>query len=571
MNEPQTRIYEFGEFRLDAVKRLLLQGEEISPLMPKAFETLLYLVRNGGRVIDKDELMREVWTDTIVEENNLSQNISILRRVLGEKKSEHRFIVTVPGKGFKFVAEVRAVNESSADAPLKTIAVLPFKPLVAENRNEALELGMADTLIAKLGGEEIVVRPFSAVRHYASIGQEDSLLAARQLGVNAVLEGTIHTAGDRIRVSARLVCGDAGRQLWAGQFDEKFDDIFAVQDLIAERVAAALHIRLTGEDKTRSTENVEAYQFYVKGRVHTEMLLLPELRKAIGYFERAIALDPNYALAYVGLAEAYLRLALVNNIPAAEAMPQAKAAALRATGIAPRNADTFSTLAWIVFWYEWDWQAAEKYCLRGIKLNPNNPFVRMVHAHLLSNIGRHAEALAEIRRARELDPTSIFNQAIEGQILLFAGKTDEDLDTLKILTEAIPHFWLGYLFISRVYNEKQMHTEAIAALAKAGELFPANKESTALRGYSLAKWGKLTQARTVLDELRQTSNQEYVAPYNRAMIHNALGESETALDYLEKAYSEKNVLMVFLKVEPKWNNLRGDARFIELMQRMNFE
>jgi tetratricopeptide (TPR) repeat protein len=397
------------------------------------------------------------------------------------------------------------------------------------------------------------------------------LLAAHQLGVQAILEGTIQTVADRIRVSARLVSSAEGKQLWAGQFDEKFNDIFAVQDLISERVAAALHIRLTGEEKMRSTENVEAYQFYVKGRVHTERLILPELRKAIGYFERAIALDPNYALAYVGLAEAYLRLALVNNIPAAEAMPQAKAAALRATEIAPRNADTFSTLAWIVFWYDWDWQAAEKHCLRGIKLNPNNPFVRMVHAHLLSNTGRHAEALAEIRRARELDPTSIFNQAIEGQILLFAGKTDEALDTLKILTEAIPNFWLGYLFISRVYNEKQMHTEAIAALAKAGELFPANKESTALRGYSLAKVGKLTQARAVLDELRQSSNREYVAPYNLAMIHNALGETETALDYLEKAYSEKNVLMVFLKVEPKWNNLRNEPRFIVLMRRMNFE
>jgi len=570
MNEAQTRIYEFGEFRLDAVKRLLLKGDKTAALMPKAFDTLLYLVQNGGRVIDKDELMREVWTDTIVEENNLSQNISILRRVLGEKKNEHRFIVTVPGKGFKFVAEVRALNESSADAPLKTIAVLPFKPLIAENRNEALELGMADTLIAKLGGEEIVVRPFSAVRHYDSV-EQDCLLAAHQLGVQAILEGTIQTVADRIRVSARLVSSAEGKQLWAGQFDEKFTDIFAVQDLISERVAAALHIRLTGEEKMRSTENVEAYQFYVKGRVQTERLILPELRKAIGYFERAIALDPNYALAYVGLAEAYLRLALVNNIPADEAMPQAKAAALRATEIAPRNADTFSTLAWIVFWYDWDWQAAEKYCLRGIKLNPNNPFVRMVYAHLLSKVGRHAEALAEIRRARELDPTSILNQAIEGQILLFAGKADESLDTLKIINETNPNFWLSYLFISRVYNEKQMHAEAIAALAKARELFPANKEATALLGYALAKVGKLPQARAVLDELRQSSNQEYVAPYNLAMIHNGLGESEKALDYLEKAYAEKNVLMVFLKVEPKWNNLRSDPHFISLLKRMRLE
>jgi serine/threonine-protein kinase len=266
-----------------------------------------------------------------------------------------------------------------------------------------------------------------------------------------------------------------------------------------------------------------------------------------------------------------LKLALLNNIPARETLPQAKAAAKRATELAPRNADVFANLAWIVFWYEWDWQAAEKYCLRGIKLNPNNSFARMIYAHLLSNTGRHAEALAEIRLSRELDPTSIINQAIEGQILLFAGKTDEALDTLKGAVETNPNFWLNHLFISRVYNEKQMHEEAGAALVKARELFPSNMESTALLGYALTKAGKLTQAQAVRNELCRLSNQEYVAPYNLAMIHNGLGKRAKALDYLEKAFAEKNVLMVFLKVEPKWNNLRNEPRFIDLMKRMKLQ
>ena len=309
MNEPKLRIYEFDKFRVDVSKRLLTKGEEQIPLTPKVFETLLYLVRHGGKVIEKDELMREIWTDSVVEENNLTQNISILRRVFGEKPGEQRFIVTIAGHGYRFVPEVRQVftfgsgiadietdqtaseiearetedqitndaaqetdlknplqnrkskiknrkwlagfavlsvfalgasgfylrrsNDKSIDTPIKTIAVLPFKPLVLENRNEALELGLADTLISKLsGGEEIVVRPLSAIRRFNSV-EQDSSMAAHELRVDSVLDGTIQNWGDRIRISAKLLRTSDGKQLWAGQFDEKFTDIFAVQDAVS--------------------------------------------------------------------------------------------------------------------------------------------------------------------------------------------------------------------------------------------------------------------------------------------------------------------------------------------------
>ena len=289
MNESQSQIYEFDEFRADAAKRLLTKGDgEQIPLTPKVFDTLLYLVKNSGKVIEKDELMREIWTDSIVEENNLNQNISILRRVFGEKPGEQRFIVTIAGHGYRFVPEAKLIsdskfgivdikteesvsenqiakdeahttkevneiknqkskiqnrkwlpalavlsvlalgaagfymwrgNEKSLDAPIKTVAVLPFKPLVAENRDEALELGMADTLISKLsGGEEIVVRPLSVIRRYNSV-EQDVLSAGRELGVESILDGTIQTWGDRIRISARLLRTSDGKQLWAGQFD----------------------------------------------------------------------------------------------------------------------------------------------------------------------------------------------------------------------------------------------------------------------------------------------------------------------------------------------------------------
>ncbi len=660
MNEPQTHIYEFGNFRLDAAKRLLLKGvDEIVPLMPKAFDTLLYLVRHNGKVLEKDELMREIWSDTIVEENNLTQNISILRRVFGEKPGEHRFIVTVPGHGYKFVASVQVSssefqvsslveseistsklnnesqnksepetlnlkletnqdqklktenqitkdklqrtkdknpnrfrlvavfsaliiglsllgfyawrrNEKSVAAPIKTVAVLPFKSLVAEKRDEALELGMADSLISKLsGGEEITVRPLSAIRRYNSV-EQDSLIAGRELETEAVLDGTIQNSGERIRVSARLLRTSDGKQLWAGQFDEKFTDIFAVQDSISERVAAALKIRLGRAEKKRPTENVEAYQLYMKGRYHSLNLTRAETDKGIAYFQQAIEIDPNYALAYVGLAETYLPMALTSDVPSWEVLPKAKAAASQAIGIDETLAEAHAALGLIIFWYNWDWQAAEKEYRRALELNPNSAEAHFGYAHLLSNTGRHEQALAEIKLARELDPVSLKTNALEGQILFFAGKPDEALDRLNKTIELNSNFWLSHLFISGVYTEKGMHAEAVTAIKKAEEL-SGNLQSKAYRAYALGRWGKQTEARTVLDELLKLSNTRYVPPYIFAVVYNGLGESDKALDYLEKSFAEKNLLMVFLKVEPKWNNLRNEPRFIDLMQRMKFD
>ena len=642
MDEPQAHIYEFDNFRLCAAKRLLLKGiDETVPLMPKAFDTLLYLVEHRGKVIEKDELMSAIWADTIVEENNLTQNISILRRVLGEKHGENRFIATVPGHGYKFVAEVRQIDaaekselpapadgilegekerrgegenedqtsqdngqqtidtkpsrlwlttlamvaiaglgflgfsfwrgntEIGVDAPVKTVAVLPFKSLVAEKRDEALELGMADTLISKLsGGEDMIVRPFSAIRRYGSL-EQDSLTAGRELGVEAVLDGSIQTSGERIRISARLVQTGDGKQLWAGQFDEKFTDIFAVQDSISERVATALRVRLGSKEKNRDTENVEAYQLYMKGHYHALNLTRAETDKGIAYFQQAVHIDPNYARPYLGLAEAYKAMTLTSGVPSWEVMPKAKAAALRAIEIDDSLAEAHAALGYTIFWYDWDWPAAEKEYLRALELNPNSAEAHFAYAHLLSNTAQHERALAEIKRARELDPLSLRTGALEGQILFFAGKHDEALDRLNKTIDLNPNFWLSHLFISRVYTEKGMHAEAIAATKKAKEL-SSNSQSDAYRAYALTKAGEMEQARAVLKELLKLSIEHYVPPYNIALVYHALGEQAETLAWLEKGYEQRDVRMVFLQVEPKWNNLRDDPRFQELLRRVGF-
>lgn len=646
MDEPQPQIYEFDEYRVDVAKRLLTKGDGGQvPLKPKVFDTLLYLIRHGVKVIEKDELMREIWADSVVEENNLNQNISVLRRVFGEKPGEQRFIVTVAGHGYRFVPEVRPIlnsgfgvtdikpeetasenetgktenqitsnegqktadnnptqhrkpkirnrewlaafavlsvfvlgaagfylwggNAKSDDALIKTVAVLPFKPLVVENRNEALELGMADTLISKLsGGEEIVVRPLSAIHRYNSV-EQDALTAGRELGVESILDGTIQTWGNRIRISAKLLRASDGKQLWAGQFDEKFTDIFAVQDSISEKVAAALKIRLGGKEKKHSTENVEAYQLYMRGRYHVAKLTPPDLRTSIPYFQQAIDLDPGYALAYTGLSQAYGVLGISGAMPPGEAFPKARAAEQKALEIDDTLGEAHVSLGMGMFWYDWDWHAAEQECLRALKINPNNGDFHGHYAMVLSNTGRHAEALAEAKRSRELNPLDLAQNALEGQFLLHAGRADEALIQLRKTSELEPNFWMPHYIAASAYIEKGMFAEAIAESRKEYELSSGN--SIPFGTYALAKSGKRDEARAALKELLKLSATNHVSPYNIALIYNGLDERENALEWLEKAYEQRDPKMTFLKVEPKWNNLRDEPRFVELMKRMNLQ
>ena len=628
-NSPQPPIYEFDEFRLDVAKRQLSKGNgEQIPLTPKVFDTLLYLVRHSGKVIEKDELMREIWADSVVEENNLNQNISTLRRVFGERPGEQRFIVTVAGHGYRFVSDVISVldlgvgantkpeetvsaneiaedesklrlqskiqnrkwlvtvavlsflifgvggfylwrgKERSVDGPIRTMAVLPFKPLVLENRNEALEFGMAETLISKLSDGDVVVRPLSAIRRYGSL-EQDSLTAGRELGVESILDGTIQTWGNRIRVSAKLLRTSDGKQLWAEQFDEKSTDIFVVQDSISAKVAAALKIRLGAREKKHSTENVEAYQLYMTGGYQLDKLTPSSIRASIPYFKKAIDIDPGYALAYTRLAQAYGVLAISGDMLPAEAFPQANAAAQKAIELDETLGEAHESLCMGMFWNGWDWNGAEKECLKSLEINPNSAVSHGNYAMLLSNTGRHTEALAESKRSRELNPLHLAQSALEGQFLLNAGRADDALIQLRKTSELEPNFWMPHYVAASVYIEKGMFAEAIAESRKEYELSGGNV--IPFGAYALAKSGKRDEAHAALQDLLKLSATKYVPPYNIALIYTALDMRHDALGWLETAYATRDPKMTFLKVEPKWNSLRNEPRFIELMKRMKFQ
>src|SRR2546423_2958335 len=579
MGERQAQIYKFGDFRLDAAKRLLLKrGGEAVPLTPKVFDTLLYLIENRGSVLTKDELMKALWPDTLVEENNLGQNISKLRGVLGESRGEHRYILTVPGRGYRFVADVKTSAtraDASSDAAVNTLAVLPFRPLVAETRDASLEMGMADTLIARLSNiREVVVRPINSVRKYVELDQ-DPLAAGRELGVESVLDGSIQRWGDYIRVTVRLVNVSDGASLWAGTFDEKFTNIFAVQDAIAEKVAGALAPQLGHEEKKlltkRYTLNAEAYELYVRGRYHALKATPPEIQTAISYFRQAIDLDPDYALAYVGLADAYRSLPLNSDMPPNEFFPRAKASLQKAVAIDDTLAEAHAVLGFTIFWYDWDWGAAEGQYRRALELDPNSADAHLAYAHLLSNTGRHTEALAEAKRARELDPLNLRTNALEGQFLNHAGRTDEALARLQKTFELDQNYLLAHLFAWSVYIEKGMYVEAVAEARRARELNDLSAQPGAYLGYALAKSGKRREALAELEGLLELLAERYVPPYLVALVYNGLGERDEALDWLERGYEQRDPKMVFLLVEPKWSNLHSEPRFQDLLRRVGLK
>lgn len=469
----------------------------------------------------------------------------------------------------KFRSEIPVKNE-----PVKTIAVLPFKPLAAENRDEALEMGMADTLISKLGNNrEITVRPLSSVRRYGNL-EQDALLAGRELGVDSVLEGSIQRRGDKIRVNVRMLKTSDGRLLWTETFDENFTDIFVVQDAISNKVAAALSLHLNGDEKMRltkhPTEYVRAYEFYLKGRFHVLKLTLPDIRRGISYFEQAIEADPNYALAYVGLADAY-RSMFAHDINPNEFLPQAKAAAHKAIEIDPTLADAFAQLGYIVFWHDWDWKTAENHFRRALELDPNNADAYLFYGHLLSNTGRHAESIAMAERARELDPLNLRTNALEGQFRFYAGHHDEAINSLQKTLELEPNYGLARFNLSNCYIEKGKLAEAGEEIQRIKLITGNNAHLTMLEGYILARSGKRAEAGKLLEDFLKRANERFVPPYSIAMIYNGLGETEKALTWLERSFEQRDQRMVFLKIEPKWKNLRNEPRFISLLKRMNFE
>jgi len=642
MSKQIRQFYEFGPFRMDLSQRVLFREGKPVALPPKIFGTLLALVERSGQIVEKDKLIKEVWPETFVEENNLTQYISALRKTLGDGRHEHRYIETIPRRGYRFAAEVREVRDEAAEliihdrttvslkiseetqeieqeqmardteaagsfarhrnlrrtitvvttlalalagvilwvvvntkhadtkvdqAPFRgSIAVLPFKALDASERDEYLGLGMADTLITKLSNiGQIKVRPTSAVRKYA--GQEqDALAAGREQRVDAVLEGSIQSSGDKIRVTVRLLSMRDGAPLWAYQSDAVRTALFKLQDSLSEEVAGALMLKLTGREKERltkrHTDSVEAYQAYLKGRYFWNKRTPRGLQKAVEHFHQAVTIDPNYALGYAGLADCYFFLGA--NAKRDEAL--SKALELDDTLV-----EALTTQAYIdgvrLDWPGVDWSSAERQFKRAIDLNPNYAPAHHWYAYHLAAMGRLSEALEEINRAKELDPLSLIINTDVGHILYLSRQYDRAIEVYRKALEMEPNFSVARWRLGEAYEQKGMYEEAIAELQEALRS-SKNPLIQAWLGHAYAVSGKKDKAREILGALKKIHKRDPAWFFQIAIIYEGLGAKGQAFEWLEKAYENKAANLVLLKVEPMLDSLRTDPRFNELLSRI---
>jgi DNA-binding winged helix-turn-helix (wHTH) protein/tetratricopeptide (TPR) repeat protein len=563
VSEPRTRL-EFGPFRLDPVARVLWRGNTLLDVPPKAVELLAVLAAEAGEVVPKEHLLRRAWPGTFVEEANISVNVSILRRVLGNRDDGEAWIQTVPRRGYRFLGPV-----AQAAAPPRSLAVLPFRPLVGMTVDEPLGLGMADALISRLAAtRRVVVRPTTAIRRF-SAADLDAAEAGRQLKVDAVLDGRYQEAGSRLRVTAQLLPVDGSSPIWAERFDEERTDVLAVEDAIAERLAGALVTELSAEERQRlerrPTRSVAAWQAYSRGRLFWGRFSRPWVEKAMACFEEAAALDPAYAQPHAGLADCFLVVGLAGALPSRKAWSLAEGATAAACERDPELPEVQVSSAFLRLFGEWDWAGAERHLRRAVELAPLQALGHQWHGLLLALSSRSAEAEAALVRAAELDPLSVTVSALQGLARAFAGDHEGELAQQRRTLELDAGPFLGHWAVGGALHNLGRFEEAVGEIRQALALGDSPAFLRPVLARCLAGAGKADEARAVLAE---SAGQGSGLACLRATVHLTLGERARALDLLQQACDERDPWIVTLAVDPSLRSLRGNAAFESLVERV---
>jgi serine/threonine protein kinase/Tfp pilus assembly protein PilF len=452
---------------------------------------------------------------------------------------------------------------------IQSLAVLPLANLSADPAQEYFADGMTEELtteLAQISGLRVISRT-SAMRYKGS--REALPEIAKALNVDAVVEGSVERSGDEVRITAQLINARTDAHLWAKSYHRNLRDVLALQTEVARAIAGEIQVHLTAQEHERLERaravNPAAYEAYLQGRYHWNFHTGDELQKAIAEYQRAIQIDPSYALAYVGLSDAYHILPLNADADPQKVLPKAKDTALKALQLDPQLSEGHASLAFVLEEYDWDWAAAEKEYKRAIELSPNNPAAHSYYARLLSSLARHSEAITEGKRSRELDPLSNPASFLLAAAYYFARQDDRAVQEFEQSLQISPNFWPAHMYLGKVYGEQRLYEKALAELRKGQG---PTLEATSVMGYVLGMSGKKTEAERILSDLMMRSKQTYVSPTHIANIYVGLGEKNQAMAWLEKGLEAKDPHMEFLDVEPMYDSLRPDPRFADLLGRL---
>ena len=591
-------FYEFGPFRLDLEQRLLSHEGETVALAPKVFETLVLLIEHKGRLVKKEDMMKTLWPDRYVEESNLTQNIFMLRKILGEGEGSGKaqYIETIPKRGYRFIGTVKEIqeevdgNEEEAvpveepepevqqerptrpDEARISIAVMP---MVNETEDPALEYltdGITGSLI-KLLSRLPQVRVIARSLVYRYKGQEENALKiGRELAADTVLVSRVVALGSVLIVRAELVEVSTGWQLWGENYKTQLSDILQLEDEVSTNISAKLQLKLTEEEKKRlskhGTQNAEAYQAFLMGCYYRNKRTGEGYAKAIECFEQAIKFDPGYALAYSALADSYVTFDFYGILPPWETSPKAKTAAINALVIDETLAEAHTSLGCVKMMYERDWSNAEREFKRAIELDPDFAHAHNWYSHFLMAMGRIEESFAESQTALKLDPLDDSIIQYLGWHYIHARHFERAIAQLEKTLEENPNFFLARVTLGMAYEQKGEVAEAIEEFKKAYQL-ERNAIVLGFLGDAYARAGNMEEARKILQELEELSKRIYVPPFSIGLIYTSLGKSTEAFEWFEKAYAAQNEWLNWLKVTPEVDSLRADPRFTDLLVRLN--
>jgi|KBSMisStandDraft_5_1062788.scaffolds.fasta_scaffold50752_2 TolB-like protein/Flp pilus assembly protein TadD len=576
-SNPQ-QVLRFGDYELDVADCQLRRDGRPVRLERQPMDLLVLLVQHPRQLVFRADIVARLWqSDVFVDvETGVNTAVRKLRQALNDSPEAPMFVETVPGRGYRFVANVEVVRAADSTPSAIMVAVLPFEDLGSDPGLEYLADGLTEETIATLG--QIDPERLTTIGRTSSMaykGTKKSLaVIGGELNVQYLIEGSIQGERGVLRIRCTLVRVSDQAQVWSASYDREPNSLLSVQQELSTAIATQIKLRLSPERfeslSRRHTRNSDAYDLYLRGRRFWSQLTPLTTRRAVEYYTRATEVDRDYALAWAGLAEAYAAAPLNGDARPFDVRPHAREAAAHAIRSEPNLAESQHALGQASWFLEWDRPTAEAAFRRAVALDPSNAWAHSMLGHLLSQGGQHDEALRLMQRACVLEPLSSAHRAMSSQVSFQARDYVAALEQARQATAVDPEFWIGYMMCGQAYEQLGETELAFGSLASAARLSGGNSKPLSLRGYLHAKLGQVDEARELLGILEEVSRSRYMPPYAMALVHAGLGEPEAVFEWLDRAYAVHDAHLMFLAVDPKWDSYRVAPRFGTLLQRCGF-